>query len=212
MSLSEAQVERYSRQIIMPEIGVAGQQRLLQARVALDGCGALAAVLAPYLAGAGVGRLTVHGPGAATIAQSIAGLAPDTVAEVVERSVARVEADVVVATDLPLADFDRVASLGAPVVAGGLTPRGGWLVVAAARPPCVACVARRAGVGPAPAAPAAPGTTAGVVAGMLSLAVLKLLLGLGGTGEPRWLLFDAAASTVEPQSFVPLPACPVCAA
>ncbi|MGH7788387.1 MAG: hypothetical protein ACRERC_16075, partial [Candidatus Binatia bacterium] len=143
MSLSDAQVERYSRQIILPEIGVAGQQRLLSAHVAIDdGGGPLAAVLAPYLAGAGVGRLTLHGAGTAAVVDAVAGLAPDT--HVTTLAVGVADAEIVVAADLALDDLDRVATLGVPVIAGGLTPGGGWLVVAAARPPCVACVARLA--------------------------------------------------------------------
>ncbi len=57
MNLEE--IERYSRQVLLPEWGAAGQERLAAAevRVAGDGEAARAAVL--YLAGAGVGRLWV---------------------------------------------------------------------------------------------------------------------------------------------------------
>ena len=49
--------ERYSRHLLLPEIGVAGQQRLAGSRVALVGAGGLGAPVALYLAAAGIGRL-----------------------------------------------------------------------------------------------------------------------------------------------------------
>lgn len=66
MSLSESQIQRYSRHILLPDIGGTGQMRLLaaSAEVAVsDGCGATVAALA-YLAAAGVGTLVVVGPDA----------------------------------------------------------------------------------------------------------------------------------------------------
>lgn len=55
--LTEKQIERYSRQIILPEIGGAGQKKLLQAKVLLIGCGGLGSPCAYYLAGAGIGKI-----------------------------------------------------------------------------------------------------------------------------------------------------------
>src|SRR5499427_8207362 len=51
--------ERYSRQILFSGIGEAGQQRVLDAHVAIVGCGALGSFQAEALARAGVGRLTI---------------------------------------------------------------------------------------------------------------------------------------------------------
>jgi molybdopterin/thiamine biosynthesis adenylyltransferase len=50
-------IERYSRQVLFEPIGEAGQERLLNARVAIIGCGALGTAQAESLARAGVGRL-----------------------------------------------------------------------------------------------------------------------------------------------------------
>ena len=51
--------ERYSRQILFPEIGKTGQQKLLDSRILLVGCGALGASHAEMLSRAGVGRLRI---------------------------------------------------------------------------------------------------------------------------------------------------------
>jgi molybdopterin-synthase adenylyltransferase len=51
--------ERYSRQILFPEIGEAGQEAILHSHAAIVGCGALGSFHAAALARAGVGRLTI---------------------------------------------------------------------------------------------------------------------------------------------------------
>jgi sulfur-carrier protein adenylyltransferase/sulfurtransferase len=56
-SLSHEEVARYSRHLIMPEVGMEGQRRLKAARVLLIGTGGLGAPLGMYLAAAGVGTL-----------------------------------------------------------------------------------------------------------------------------------------------------------
>ena len=56
-SLSSQEVARYSRHLIMPEVGMDGQKRLKAASVLLIGAGGLGSPLGLYLAAAGVGRL-----------------------------------------------------------------------------------------------------------------------------------------------------------
>lgn len=53
------EIKRYSRHLIMPEVGMSGQAKLKQARVLLIGAGGLGAPLGMYLAAAGVGRIGV---------------------------------------------------------------------------------------------------------------------------------------------------------
>lgn len=57
--LSKEQRLRYSRNLLLPEIGKEGQQRLLASRVLVVGAGALGSIVAMYLAASGVGHITL---------------------------------------------------------------------------------------------------------------------------------------------------------
>jgi adenylyltransferase/sulfurtransferase len=58
-ALSNAEIARYSRHLIMPEVGMEGQRRLKAASVLMIGTGGLGAPTGMYLAAAGVGRLGI---------------------------------------------------------------------------------------------------------------------------------------------------------
>ncbi len=59
VKLTEAQRARYSRHLLIPEVGEAGQAKLLKSKVLLIGAGGLGSPTALYLAAAGVGRLGI---------------------------------------------------------------------------------------------------------------------------------------------------------
>jgi molybdopterin/thiamine biosynthesis adenylyltransferase len=58
-SLSDEELDRYARHIVLPQVGGPGQRKLKAASVAVIGAGGIGSAVIPALAGAGVGRLTI---------------------------------------------------------------------------------------------------------------------------------------------------------
>ena len=51
---------RYNRQIILPEVGIEGQEKLRKARVLIIGIGGLGSAILPYLVAAGIGEIGIR--------------------------------------------------------------------------------------------------------------------------------------------------------
>ncbi|PPD31805.1 MAG: molybdopterin-synthase adenylyltransferase MoeB [Methylomonas sp.] len=58
--MNDQQLLRYSRQIMLPQVDIAGQQKLLDAKILIIGAGGLGSPAAMYLAAAGVGKITIY--------------------------------------------------------------------------------------------------------------------------------------------------------
>ena len=61
-AMDDTQLLRYSRHVLLDEIGIEGQQRLLRSRALVIGAGGLGSPVALYLGSAGVGRITLVDP------------------------------------------------------------------------------------------------------------------------------------------------------
>ena len=59
MTLRDAELDRYARHIVLPQVGGVGQSKLKAARVAVIGAGGIGSAVIPALAGAGFGKLTI---------------------------------------------------------------------------------------------------------------------------------------------------------
>ncbi len=133
-ALTEPQIQRYARHVLLPDVGGVGQRRLLAAaaRVDLDGDLAAAVAAATYLAAAGVGTIVLGGDAArpvtaADVARAIALGAADVGAPLGAAVAARLGAinpDVVVRLDdgaageAPAPSVDLGPGLGLPALPG----------------------------------------------------------------------------------------------
>jgi adenylyltransferase/sulfurtransferase len=59
VNLSDAELDRYARHIVLPQVGGVGQRKLKAASIAVIGAGGIGSAVIPALAGAGVGALTI---------------------------------------------------------------------------------------------------------------------------------------------------------
>jgi hypothetical protein len=197
MVLTDHQIERYSRQIIVPGVGGRAQERLLASCVAMVAESADAAGALAYLAGAGVGRIVMHPVGDRTSYDAMVGrmrdLNPDVSVDIADD----VKDDATLGRcDLMLALFDGVRAAeaaariwrapheGAP---GAREHRSraaiiarldasGRIALLPAPPPCPLC-AEMDLLSPPPGAPAA---NAGALAMVAVTEAFKLLAGVAG--------------------------------
>lgn len=208
MGLSDAQIERYSRQIIVPRVGGRAQERLLAARIVMVGDARDLAAPAAYLAAAGAGTLAPILTGGAAdaheITSAVAKLNPDCTIDVAAAS-SRATLALVIAGDesslqVALAMLDSLA--GAPCVFARVDAPG-RIGIFPGVSPCPRCV-------PELLAPAdGRGTNAGIVAMAATAEAFKLAAGYDGAATGAALAgFDGYAAHV--RALAPAPGC-VCA-
>jgi adenylyltransferase/sulfurtransferase len=226
MSITDAQIERYSRQIILPGIGGRGQQRLLQSGVSLLGTGAVALAAARYLTGAGIGRIDWLGGDhdlehVVSAQRELTALNPDTVVAV--RSLDRMRHEdhlmgsalVITAgvrSDVLLRVNDLALRRRAHLIAGAAGSRFGWVALYSGHIrtlPCAECA-----VPPAwdetDTTEALETPVAGVIGSVLALEAVKGCLGLQSGLEGRSLHFDADTSTMTDHVIAKRRACRAC--
>jgi molybdopterin-synthase adenylyltransferase len=206
MSLTDNQIERYSRQIIVPGVGGHGQERLLASSVAIVAAPTDAASALAYLAGAGVGRILIHpvgdpvGDRAAydAMIERTHDLNPDVSAGVAGDKVA-VHCDLMLAllgdarTAEATARLARARRFSAAIVARLDAP--GRIALMPAPPPCPLCAEPlRAGMDLG-SAPGTRSANAGVLAMVAVAEAFKLLAGFAGQQlECQLIEFDGYAS------------------
>uniref|UniRef100_A0A2K6N3T5 Molybdenum cofactor synthesis 3 n=1 Tax=Rhinopithecus bieti TaxID=61621 RepID=A0A2K6N3T5_RHIBE len=213
-ALSRDEILRYSRQLVLPELGVHGQLRLATASVLVVGCGGLGCPLAQYLAAAGVGRLglvdydvvemsnlarqVLHGEALAGQAKAFSAAAS------LRRLNSAVECVPYTQALTPATALDLVRRYDVVADCSDNVPTRYLFNEALCVRPLVVCRACASGdaAGPCPQPPpaetvtnCADGGVLGVVTGVLgclqALEVLKIAAGLGPSYSGSLLLFDA---------------------
>jgi len=196
--LEDQQIERYSRQIVLPEIGAEGQCRLLKARVAVVGTAPAAGELVAQLVAAGVGTIAApsdlhgHADPAHASQMTVLALPLETTA-----------------TD---AAFDVVALIGADAAPPPGATHTVWLDEGriGETPPCASCAALALPAGPT-CDPELEGARASVLAATMATEIIKRLVDVGTPLAGHVLTYDPATAAVQVVSVTPDPACARCA-
>lgn len=181
--LSETQIERYARHILLREVGGVGQEKLLAARVRIEGLGQVGTWASVYLALAGVGCLELSDPRPIPAEGLLPLLGPEAAGHPRDASLAEVLAahnpDVrfeLAGAEPPPGDMSRLLSgEGTPSLWAGAAGSDGYVGWAEARP-CTRCF-------PAEVPAAETAALAGSLAASRILA--QLLLGEAAPGLLR---------------------------
>jgi molybdopterin/thiamine biosynthesis adenylyltransferase len=203
MALTNRQIERYSRQIIVPDFGGIAQERLLAARILLIANHADRDSVLAYLVGAGVGQIDLRSnldpdPSAAIIAR-MRDLNPDSTVrvghlsgEIGELDLALVLVDDDATLDQARALFDRPINF--PDTCGIVLARldqPARIAVIPRRPPCPRC----ASAGDLLAPVGMPADNAGFIASLAALEAIKLLARFAPAPKPTLIEFRGYESS-----------------
>jgi hypothetical protein len=196
MPLTNSQIDRYSRQIIVPKIGGIGQERLLASRLMIVGDVAGVEPALAYIVGAGVGTIFLRVPAGDTAAfapviAAMRGLNPDVTIQVVSDTPDRV--DLVLALASNSESLEKVRGFcsmrwNAPMVFARLDSQA-KVAVLPSRPPCPVCAdcdllvpfEKR-------------GENGGFVAMVAAVEALKTLVQYAAAPEPLMIEFDGYES------------------
>jgi molybdopterin-synthase adenylyltransferase len=199
--LTDSQIERYSRQIVLSEVGGRGQEHLLAARATIVGSGEAAIFCAAHLAAAGVGWLYLDGVDTgAPLARAVALSTRN-----VDCTIGPVRAECSDVTILFGEIPPGIVVRDVPLVWGSGTAEG----IVAARFPngrgCLACLAEL------PRSRDTGGSSPRLLGALLALLALRALLKIDASDGPELLRFLRDGLLRVDVPFPSRPDCPVCA-
>src|SRR5918997_64355 len=188
MEFTEEQINRYSRHILLPEVGGKGQKKIAKSKILLVGAGGLGSPAALYLAAAGVGTIGL--------------IDYDVVIDGVDNFTAKFLIN------------DACFFAGKPLVHGGILRFDGRVTtIIPKKSACYRCVFKK----PPPAGLVAScqeagviGVVAGIIGTIQATEALKLILGIGRPLTDRLLDFDARRTQFREIRIRRNPDCPLC--
>jgi hypothetical protein len=195
MRFDDAQIERYSRQLVLPEVGPQGQTRLAQARVAIAAVGPAAERAVAYLAAAGVGSLAL----------------PAALRPLVDPDQPDVRLEPLMPDVSPPYDAALVDAAASDVAGAPRARRIFWIADgrAAEVPPCRDCVARVLGATTAVPTTLAPLRDA-LLGTVVATEIVKALVEIGTPLRGRVLTYDPESGSLTTTPIEPGTECVRC--
>lgn len=236
--LTDEQIDRYSRQIILPRVGGKGQKRLLQAKVLVVGAGETQISALLYLAAAGVGTVgviveqvssllrafLVNGSDLERIREVLTALNPDCAVKTYApdgEAWAKHASPLLEAYDLVLSSphpiHDTCYALGRPFICGASLTSCTWLFICQGYQsglPCLRCLRSHSpfNSNERPLTGALNRMAAGFLGTLQATEAIKLILQMGQPASDRALVWDFSSLRFSQIPVAKNPACPLCAA
>ena len=232
------QIERYSRNMVLKEVGLEGQRQLLQAKILVIGAGGLGSPVLMYLAAAGIGeigivdydtvelsnlqRQVIHSTN--NINKSKVLSAKEFMnsyefllnQENIEEILLKYDLIIDCVDNFPTRYLvnDTCLKLNKPLVEGGILGFTGMVItILPGKGPCYRCLHPNVDSSSIPTCKEAGvlGVTAGIIGCIQANAGLKLILGQGENLTGQVLLWDGLENSLEQFRLDKSPNCPVCA-
>ena len=213
MAFTNEQLERYSRHIILKEVGAKGQKKLLNASVLIIGAGGLGAPAAMYLAAAGVGTIGI----ADADEVDLSNLQRQVIHTTADLGKAKVKSAKETMQAINPAKFlinDACVMAQKPFSHAGIIRfKGQLMTYVPGEGPCYRCVFKDPP--PKDAVPTCKqagviGAMAGVIGSLQAMEAIKYIIGKGDLLTGRLLTYDALTMTFRTVKLPKNHECPVC--
>ena len=200
IEFTEDQIQRYSRHILLQDVGVEGQERIMNARVLVVGAGGLGAPVSLYLAAAGIGTIGIVDADVVDLSnlqRQVIHFTKDVGVPKVKSAEEKIKAinpDVKVDTYYEFLDSSNCVMAGKPFSHGGILRFNGQTFTHLPGTACYRCMFKEpppVGAVPTCSQAGVLGAIAGMLGTIQAAETLKYFTGIGELLTNRLLTFDA---------------------